>query len=120
MKVFDKGGKVNFVDKNNVLVGYDMNSSCCEEFGWYIRDEITLTLPESNLENEIDLDGYNFDTEYLKEEELANNSVGVVAIFKIMKGNDEKYIHLFNIHNGYNSHGFAMEVGDKKLWDGYL
>jgi len=73
MKVFDKGGKVNFVDKNNVLVGYDMNSSCCEEFGWYIRDEITLTLPESNLENEIDLAWYRHEIS-----QLTNGAIVVV------------------------------------------
>lgn len=36
MKIFDKDGKVNFVDENNVIVGYDTNQHCSEHAGWFI------------------------------------------------------------------------------------
>ena len=35
MKVFDRDGKINFVDKNNVVLGYDMNQDCCENANWF-------------------------------------------------------------------------------------
>jgi len=34
MRTFNKGRKVNFVDGNNVLVGFDDESCCCENFGF--------------------------------------------------------------------------------------
>jgi hypothetical protein len=34
LKVFDREGKVNFVDDKNMVVGYDMNRHCCEKASW--------------------------------------------------------------------------------------
>ncbi len=48
MKIFNKDRKINFVDDNNVLVGFDNESCCCDyhkpenrpspEDGWRIRE----------------------------------------------------------------------------------
>ena len=35
MKIFEDNIKVNFVDENNVFVGYDMRQSCCEQAGYF-------------------------------------------------------------------------------------
>ena len=31
----DWGNKLNFVDENNVVVGFGAESSCCESFGYF-------------------------------------------------------------------------------------
>jgi hypothetical protein len=31
-------GKVNFIDSNNVILGYDLGQSCCEHAFWTISD----------------------------------------------------------------------------------
>jgi hypothetical protein len=36
MKKFEDNGKINFVDENNVFMGYDMERSCCEVADWFI------------------------------------------------------------------------------------
>ena len=39
MKIFDGDfDKVNFVDENNVFVGYDLLQDCCEDANWFIAD----------------------------------------------------------------------------------
>ena len=38
MKIFERDGKINFIDKNNVLVGFDYSRSCCEDFGWFVAE----------------------------------------------------------------------------------
>jgi hypothetical protein len=38
--IFEADYKINFVDKNNVFVGFDYSSNCCERFGYYIGIEI--------------------------------------------------------------------------------
>lgn len=125
MRIFEGGGwggKINFVDKNNVLVGFDMSQSCCEHFGWYIIDEISPdTYTHENCRNaeqlNVELEDYYFDTEFI---EYINGSETVA--FKLLKRKNgaPKYLHLFNHHNGYYSHGFDMTINDKTIHEGSI
>lgn len=74
MKIFDKyenwNDRVNFVDENNVLLGYDMSQSCCEKAYWFIADEITLnnTVSFSNNSNiPNDIEEWVFDPTFHEE-----------------------------------------------------
>jgi hypothetical protein len=123
MKMFDKKGKMNFVDNNNCFVGFDYQSSCCEDFGYFF----TLTedgpvgeegsVPESAIdESTIDLTNYNFDIQYAKQK-------GEMGIFRLVDDSvisKEIYLNLYNFHNGYYSHGFEMYENDKIILTGYL
>lgn len=47
MKIFTKensnwDSKVNFVDENNVVLGYDLSQDCCEHADWFIADKPQL------------------------------------------------------------------------------
>ena len=33
---------INFVDENNVFVGYDLEQQCCEEADWFFTDNNLL------------------------------------------------------------------------------
>ena len=131
IKVFDETSgwsqKVNFVDHNNVFVGYDMDEQCCEIAGWYIGTEASYRMPPNYLGNTRegeDLSAYEFDQEFFQRWDYENTPEdehrfdgGGVVIFKLVsaKGPD-LYLHLYNNHNGYYSHGF--EFGDKDSADG--
>ena len=127
MKVFQGkswGSKVNFVDDNNVLVGYDTSQSCCEHADWFIMNSIHHDTNKSNNgyeEAAQELEGYNFDTEFF-EESNAGCYDGAMAIFKLVNETNSgvKYLHLFNVHNGYYGHGFEMTVNGGRLHDGTL
>lgn len=119
--------KVNFVDENNVLVGYDWSPSCCEQFGWYIANNIT-TKPGNNYvfnddvcENAINtsLKDWFFDTKYFQT--ISNESENEhTAVFRLVNGDNELFLHLYNHHNGYYSHGFDFAKDGEIIQTGYL
>ncbi len=57
MRIFEKDGHVNFVDDNNVLVGWDNIASCCESFSWDLDKSLTSE----------ELEAYSFDIDYFEE-----------------------------------------------------
>lgn len=122
------GEKINFVDENNVLVGYDYSGQCCENFGWCIGEKISMNLKDALFDDSktdpyIDeqLKDWTFDTKFFKEiqEEESYNDIRF-AIFRLVKGDQERFLHLYNIHNGYYSHGFEFQQDDMTLQQGYL
>lgn len=129
MKVFQNqpgmASKTNFVDENNVVLGYDMFQRCCECAGWFVADR-----PAEQNTDEIvergegtpDLDGYVFDPEYFRKVSDCEvpDKVVMVAVFRLVKGESEKFLHLYNCHNGYYSHGFTLAVGGEEILDGDL
>jgi len=130
MKIFDKthGEKVNFVDQNNVFVGYDLAQDCCEHADWFIADRIHLD-PHPDIvkyeETEAamleGLEPYSFDKEFFEEYTPSSLEAGGMAIFKLVAdGQPDRYLHLYNNHNGYYSHGFEMKQNDDTLQEGYL
>lgn len=121
MKIFNQvapwPGKVNFIDGNNVILGYDLTQDCCEDSNWFISDNVESEMPEElNESNQsgAGFGGYYFDTEFYKEFEEGFDG-GKMAVFRIVKRQRwpvacefEKFVHIFNYHNGYYSHGFTF------------
>ena len=69
MKIFitEDGDKVNFIDENNVILGYDLTQDCCEQASWFIADNECEASPESGLEKKQDLTGWFFDPDILRK-----------------------------------------------------
>ena len=128
MKVFDKtegfSDKVNFVDINNVFVGYELYQDCCENADWFISTTLSKDPYDtsSHVENpDLDLEPYSFDPNYLQELEAANLDEGRMVAFRLIaKGKPDLYLHLYNSHNGYYSHGFQVKHGDTVVQEDYL
>ena len=134
MKVFDAESgwpdKVNFVDKNNVFVGYDLSQDCCEYADWFISDTECTIIPEK-LEQKKVLRGFVFDTEFFKvisgdcreasdETKYSLDSGGIVIFRLVNNKGEEKFLHIFNAHNGYYSHGFEFKHNDTVIKEGYI
>lgn len=112
---------VNFVDTNGVFVGYDLAQDCCEYADWFIHEDSGLDeYPEEGLFKPEYIDGYVFDPAYCEERSLNDGDEGGIAEFKLMRGNQTRYLYLFNSHNGYYGHGFKMTVGNEKVAEGVL
>ena len=124
MKIFNKienfKTKVNFVDDNNVVLGYDIEQQCCEKANWFISDTID---PKSGYQV-VDLPNYNFDVRFIREDYRQRNSPKLedtnTVIFRITNGVDEKFIFLCNTHNGYYRHGFDFDVGGVPMYVGEM
>ncbi len=128
MKVIDidkgsYGESVNFVDDNNLLVGYDMSSDCCENFGWYI----SYDPDDYGLDNKFSNDhweNYSFVNEEPTILDFSSGDWGEPdsrARFRMMDNHGNfTYLFLFNIHNGYYSHGFSFHDNGQVIHYGSL
>ena len=124
MRVFYKGenwdSKVNFVDENNVLVGYDNHDDCCANGGWFISDDKNEWLQDSFKEESMDLPGFVFDKNYVERKIEGKYDEGAAIQFRLINGDNEKFITLYNFHNGYYSRGFDIFVGGQLETDGSI
>lgn len=115
--------KVNFVDDNNVLVGYDLSQQCCEQASWFITDlpiDLENIIPATQ-DQPLDLPGYNFDPSYRVTHTPSILDEGSITSFRLTNSKgDEKFLHLYNCHNGYYSHGFTFQAPDQPLEEGCL
>lgn len=127
MRIFDNdnGGwacKVNFVDANNVFVGYDTSQCCCENADWFIQDSLAdnsvdLYDTPDTPSNE-DLEGYAFDKEFHEDVDHGGLDSGGMVVFKLVKdGSPDLFLHLFNVHNGYYGHGFEFGIKDGEIFE---
>jgi hypothetical protein len=124
MKIFDsKEGlwstKVNFVDQNNLLVGFDTTQCCCENADWFISTEREYTDSPSNaVDTTQDFSAYVFDPTFFDQTggDPRCFGSGGIAVFRLTaEGVPDLYLHLFNVHNGYYAHGFSMKDANGNL-----
>ena len=117
IRVFEKDGKINFVDSNDRFIGFDYERSWCEEFDWSVEKN-----PE-NLFSRIERHCLqpNKDKEVLKELVLGSDEPyiinheeldqGSAVAFSLINPHKPKkrshFLVLYNVHNGYYSHGFT-------------
>lgn len=128
MKIFKKDYKINFVDENNVLVGFDSMQNCCESFGWFFTDTYEKDRPILPLREEnYNFEEFVFDPDFFETSSLgfdyANNYLETSgAVFRLVhkRLKNRIYLILFNSHNGYYSHDFRVDVGGKKTLEGSL
>lgn len=146
MRIFENeetwGGKINFVDINDVLVGFDAFQSCCESFGHYFS--LTGEKEAKSIEAPSNLEALVFDTEFFQEHsEEGWMEGGGEAVFRLVaphiarvRGDRETremeremqrtgghavvFLHLYNHHNGYYAHGFSMEHGGATVHSGCI
>jgi hypothetical protein len=98
---------INFIDRYDVFVGYDFTSSCCEQFGYYfILPNGTQT--DDDLE-ESPLKGFVFDPSFIEQGQYGTDAGGF-AKFRLVKGDKEAFLVIYNDHNGYYSHGFIFKA----------
>lgn len=113
--------KVNFVDTNNVFIGYDLDQICCETAFWAISETKDGLNPifkgEENIGEEIVINDYVFDPYFIescKGEDNGDFEIAYAVIFRLVgwKGKPDLYLRLENKHNGYYSHGFSFKGYD--------
>ena len=121
MMIFDTDNKINFIDENNVILGYDLNQNCCESAYWFISDkQETEPQEESKVDCDPDLKGFYFDKSFFSIVNETDSDHGTMVVFRIVNGEKEKFIHLVNVHNGYYNHGFEMKIKEEILKEGYI
>lgn len=117
--------KWNWVDENNVVLGFDASQCCCEDFGSYYHTD-----PKEPKETEIelseeDLKDYRFDPEFHEDDNLGDTDGGGSFTVKLVdstgtSNRPEVYLTIYNWHNGYYSHGFSFDNGETTIYSGCL
>lgn len=116
--------KVNFIDSNNVLLGYDLHQCCCENAFWTVSESLDGSNPlhqgdnSSDNPQEISLEHYVFDPDFyqLHEDEGREEYVAIFRLVGLPRWRNgarvserpDLYVRLVNHHNGYYSHGFTF------------
>ena len=123
MKIFETEdsyhGKVNFVDVNNIFVGYDISSHCCEHFGYFISENEEQNPREDEGIKE-GLENYSFDKNYFSENEADEDNGGIVRFKLVAENKPDLFLHLYNFHNGYYAHGFTFLDNGKIIKESYI
>ncbi len=117
------GDKANFVDKNDVFVGYDLSQDCCETADWYIKDSITPYKYDTDEDSKEtpDVEDYVFDKDFFESVESGDLDEGEMVVFKLVaESKPDLYLHLFNCHNGYYGHGFEVKHSGEIVRQGCL
>jgi hypothetical protein len=118
MKIFETDQRVNFVDKNNVFVGYSLAQDCCEHADWFISKQKECTMPR--VRELMNVDNYIFDTNFFEIEEKDDYDVLRFVRFRLIAEDTELFLHLYNHHNGYYSHGFEAKIGGLEWQQGRI
>jgi hypothetical protein len=123
----DFPSKVNFVDGNNALLGYNLSQDCCEHAGWYISDSVEenasegVTLrDETTTGYEDHMIGWFFDPSFIQDNTDSCGEGGEVVFRIVSEEEGEKFIHLFNVHNGFYAHGFEFKAGEQLIHEGCI
>lgn len=113
--------KVNFIDKNDVFVGYDTAQDCCEDAGYAFLEKPEAYSNFKTEDADLDLDSYVFDVNYFEtidslglddqDEYYSALDAGGQVFFKLIsESKPDMYLTLYNAHNGYYGHGFETNV----------
>ena len=117
----DFNESINFIDRHDMFLGFDLSQCCCEETGWFVHDSETPSddFPASSPVEE--LEGYYFNPFPIEdspviEAPLDYSSDDVESqhvCFEIYHDTKEvKYLHIYNYHNGYYGHEFILKRGE--------
>jgi hypothetical protein len=110
------GDKVNYVDVNNRVLGFSLDQSCCEIFGHGVFVGAGPDAPSSTD----DIDAYSFVDEPPAEPPAGpmgtEGECGGRLAFRITAdGKPDLWVHIWNHHNGYYSHGWTSWRGEGSL-----
>ena len=116
--------KWNWVDENNVVLGFDAGQCCCEIFGSYYHTDPKKPRETAIELSDDDLEGYRFDPEFHESGNLDDLEEGGSFTVKLVDSTGashqpDVYLTIYNGHNGYYSHGFSFDNGTT-IYSGHL
>jgi hypothetical protein len=125
-------GKVNFIDDQNMVVGYDTAQQCCEDATWCVSESLPTSAKDfgRGTPHGFDWDDYRFDpdtqpVEFHPEEKPDDDydpspDTHAVAFRMTSKWEPDAWLILHNTHNGYYSHGWDRKGPDSTHQNGYI
>lgn len=110
---------INFIDENDVYVGWDDNASCCEDVGYAISDEpdtpYEVLAEQSSADGDLTGFVFNIIPGMSSVNEVYCDCLdggGQISIEIVHPEKGIKYLHLYNAHNGYYGHEYLFAKGE--------
>lgn len=122
MNIIHHEGSLNFIDENDVFLGFREEQMCCEKFLFNLAYDQKMKKEISFYDlKELSsiLNGYFFNTSYcvMYYDQVRDAKT---AVFKLEKENEEDiFIFLSNRHNGYYSHRFNLSQVSMEYFEEY-
>ena len=110
-------GKINWIDQNNVVFGYDDVRHCCEHCGWGVYNPRT----RERVADSPDGLPYHFDfdagAKENDEEPFQGDVTDWVQVVLVSDDDPDKKLILecWCEHNGYYYHDFSFKKHDEKI-----
>lgn len=111
MKIFKNSRKINFVDENDVFVGFDFNENQTENLFWFLSDKINGEPDIISDNNIVTFDGWRIDVSFFQKLQIADD---FILVFRILKNKKEKFLHIKNVKSPY-CHGFSFSISGQIL-----
>ena len=115
VKYFEANSRINWVDSNNVFVGFYNEQDCCEVWGGDFYDSLDDNANVVDVDLTVD-NNWVFDTSFYVTDVYYNfidrSSEAQCAAFRLVDGDKAIYLVIWNDHNGYYAHGFEFCNGD--------
>lgn len=127
LRYFNNDCRMNWVDSNNVFVGFSDEDHCCEVWGADFYDSIDSNGRRLDVDLSVD-NNWVFDTSFHDNDYMDGNvSVEIDghcdasrAAFRLVDGDRVMYLVIWNDHNGYYAHGFDFCNGDTVIVSGSI
>lgn len=113
------GVKWNWVSDTDSFIGFDASSICCESFGYFYSEKVNggeNSYLYETVHKKLKSGDNNFDLGIVEVEEMGEgfgiSKETYVYIELLDKDFDELvcYIVLYNLHNGFYSHGLTYKT----------
>ena len=118
LRYFNRDLKMNWVDSNNVFVGFSDMCDCCEVWGGNFYDSLGDDARLLDIDLSVD-NNWVFDTSFYSSD-MSMDGHDSSAGFRLVDGDREMYLVIWNDHNGYYAHGFEFCNGDTVIVEGSL
>ena len=107
-------GKRNWIDQNDIVVGYDEDRQCCEDFGWGVYNAETKERlqddPAGLLYHFGDADtDVDFDNALTDLDGDSNNDIIHIELLPDDGKSPKLILEFYNCHNGYYHHDFSIK-----------
>jgi hypothetical protein len=124
LRFFEGNCRLNWVDSNNVFVGFDDEGDCCEVWGGDFYDGLDRNARKLDVDLTVDND-WVFDTSFHADSDDVDVNLddyeAATAGFRLVNRNgDVMYLVIWNSHNGYYVHSFDFCNGETVIVSGSI
>lgn len=106
-------GKINWIDQNSTVVGFDNYTQCCEEYGWKVVDNNCNNITDKIDPNTVHFGTSNQSSTIYKDEYKEAIDVDGVELLDDETNNLVGFLQFYNCHNGYYCHDFGIKTNFK-------